>query len=693
MSFGVDGFFRKEFRTLYHLYMRYFVTLIFTIVFSAYTEAAPRTLWQKQQAAMAALSQSGDVKQRRVGNLPKLLKQTAGLSILGYEDGGFAIVANDDMYPEIMGFSSKKYNPNTQNPNFKWWLEITEAFVTQSRTEPFQTTRPDTDKYPASVSPLMTSEWGQEAPYSNLVPPNCPTGCVATAAAQVLRYNRWPQYGQGTVFTYYPFGDFDGNKYEVDIDSVEYQYSRMPDYFTDKHTSVQKKAVATLMYHVGLAMKAQYSYEGTGSYSSSLSHGLRRNLGYPLAVTYDRDDYTESEWMDLIYSNISKGYPIVYGGSDSNYTGHEFVLHGYNSSGSICINWGWDGEEDGYYDLSSLTLMWGFYDFRYYHDMVLRVNTDQLDVEMVEIEVSEPGTLRETIGDDRCHSIVGLQVSGKLNSTDLKTLRAMAGSDSVGHGTMGNLSFLDLSEAKIIAGGDPYLIENGDSLYTTDDELPNKAFSSCKMLIDVTLPNGLKHYGDGVFAQCINLDTVRLVSNEESDFIVIDDFVMSADSTELIEYLPTEEIDVVIPYGTKQIHDYALAGRYHYERLTIPETVENIGKYAFNRCFDLSRTYIYAADTPTIDPTAIDKLDLALRTLYVPNGSKSKYLKATGWKLYGNSGIKEFNPALTHIDNSAIVTSGQCDQTIYDVFGRVIPKSAYEQGKGIYIISGKKIVK
>ena len=223
--------------------MRYFVALVLTIVFLQSVDAGPRTLWQKQQAAMMALSQNSDAKLRKAGEVPRLLKQTAGLSILGYDEGGFAIVANDDMYPEIMGVSFTKYNPKTQNPNFKWWLEATEAFVSQSRTEPFQTTRPDTDKYPASVEPFLTSQWGQSEPYSNLVPYGCPTGCVATAAAQVLRYNRWPQYGHGTVFTYYPFGDFDGNKFEASIDSVEYLYNRMPDYFTNKHTAVQKKAV------------------------------------------------------------------------------------------------------------------------------------------------------------------------------------------------------------------------------------------------------------------------------------------------------------------------------------------------------------------------------------------------------------------------------------------------------------------
>mgnify|MGYP002623761280 CR=1 FL=1 len=672
--------------------MRQIIAIFLALFLSIQANAFPRSLEQMQRAAMEALNNNPDASIKKNGRLPKLLAHYTGLSILGYEEGGFAIIANDDMYPEVLGVSNTTYNPQTNNLNFRWWLDVTETFVSQSRNVPFQTVKPDTLRFPASVSPLMTTKWGQEEPYSNLVPHRFPTGCVATAAAQVLKYNQWPEQGRGTVFTYYPFGDFDGSKYEENIEGVKYEYDLMPDYCGIRLSAAQKKAVATLMYHVGLAMKAQYTYDGTGAYSVTLCHGLRNNLGYPLAVTLDRDRYSEKEWMDMIFANISKGYPIVYGGSDTNYNGHEFVLHGYNSSGKIYVNWGWDGEEDGYYDLSSLLLMWGFYDFRYYQDMVLRTNIDQIDPIIEEVNVDEPGTLLDLIGEERCDSVFGLRIAGRINGTDVRTLRRMAGSDLTGHGTMGNLSILDLSETEIVAGGECYMVCRDDSLYISDNEMPYKAFSDCSMLIDVSLPRRLKHYDDGVFSGCSNLDVVRIEPDEESDFIVVGPYVMTNDSTELIECLPTEDMELAIPYGTKRIHDDAFAGRYLYERLIIPETVENIGVCAFNRCYDLSRTYCYAAEPPAIDVSAIDKLDLSLRYLYVPNGSKSKYLNVAGWKLYGNKGIMEFDPMTMDVDDVYMHTI-QTRQHVYDVSGRIVKQcDENTKRKGIYIVSGKKIL-
>ncbi len=46
------------------------------------------------------------------------------------------------------------------------------------------------------IPQLLASEWGQDAPYNNLCPKGdrgrCPSGCVATAMAQVLYYHKYP---------------------------------------------------------------------------------------------------------------------------------------------------------------------------------------------------------------------------------------------------------------------------------------------------------------------------------------------------------------------------------------------------------------------------------------------------------------------------------------------------------------------
>ena len=219
--------------------------------------------------------------------------------------------------------------------------------------------------------------------------------------------------------------------------------------------------------------------------------------------------------------------------------------------------------------------------------------------------------------------------------------------------------------------------------------MPYKAFSQCSMLIDVVLPEGLKSYGGAVFATCNNLDRVVLHPGSDSDFIVEDGFVLSADRQQLIECLPdgSSAIQYVIPEGVREVDAYAFSGRYLYERLTIPESVERIGSYAFNRCFNLMRTYVLSNNPPVIDPSAIDDLDISLRSLYVPKGSKFKYNTADGWEKYRRS-TKEFDKT----DVETLEWATMAPSAIYDLQGRVVGWGTDTRlPSGIYIINGKKV--
>ncbi len=653
-----------------------------------YAGARPRTQEEMKQAAVAVLNvNSAEGKKNAL--TPGLLAKGNGWTVYGYEELGFAVIADDDMFPAVLGYSQTRYNPDTKNANFKWWLNAMEKVMAEPRNTPLTLIKPDPDKHEPFVKPLIQTMWGQENPYSMLVPSGCPTGCVATATAQVLKYNEWPDWGEGDPFVYYPFGDFEGSCLQVDASKSYFNYDSMLNDYWGSGDSRQRRAVAVLMYNVGLAMKAQYNESGTGSYNEPLCFGLRHFLKYPLAVTIDRSRYTDEEWMDIIFTQISKGNPLVYGGSDETYTGHEFVLHGYDRQGKIYINWGWEGAEDGYYDLSALNLYWGLYDFNSYQDVVVRCAPDEISYEPVEVALTDVGTLEDNLTQWQLDSVVGLAVTGPINGTDLRLLRKMAGSDVNGHGTLGHLSFLDLSGARIVEGGEPYRMEGDSAFVTADDEMPAMAFADCSYLIDVTLPANLKHYSDGVFANCNNLDTVKVVANEESDFRVMGRYVLSADLTELIECLPGQEVHFQVPEGVTFIHDYAFAGRFLYERVSLPASLKTVGSYAFNRCFDLVRTYVYSEEPPVIATTAIDRLDLPLRSLYVPIGSRSKYKNAEGWKLYGNH-IYEFDPTL-RIEEFERMERQQ--QGIFTLDGKRVGDSLQQQVHGIYIVNGKKYIK
>jgi hypothetical protein len=81
---------------------------------------------------------------------------------------------------------------------------------------------------------------------------------------------------------------------------------------------------------------------------------------------------------------------------------------------------------------------------------------DDLITRQITIKLEEAGTLPNRIGASKKYLITNLKIIGEINGTDLRMIREMAGRDYHGDVTKGNLSVLDLSEAKIVNGGDDY---------------------------------------------------------------------------------------------------------------------------------------------------------------------------------------------------------------------------------------------
>ena len=66
-----------------------------------------------------------------------------------------------------------------------------------------------------------------------------------------------------------------------------------------------------------------------------------------------RDNFTPTEWEAVIRHELDQGRPLLYsGGSPSGR--HLFICDGYDEAGLFHINWGWNGDDDGYFDLTSL---------------------------------------------------------------------------------------------------------------------------------------------------------------------------------------------------------------------------------------------------------------------------------------------------------------------------------------------------
>ena len=144
---------------------------------------------------------------------------------------------------------------------------------------------------------------------------------------------------------------------------------------------------------------------------------------------------------------------------------------------------------------------------------------DGLITEQVTVKMYKAGILLDKIGANKKFKITNLKIIGKINGTDLRVIREMAG-NAFGHDTDGKLSVLDLSDAKIVKGGDFYyeadLEYNGtheyECYYTSNDKIGDYAFFGCSVLTSLTLPSGVTEIGGNAFYCCSGLTSLTIPS-------------------------------------------------------------------------------------------------------------------------------------------------------------------------------------
>ena len=479
------------------------------LMLAATVGAAPRTKAQMQSAARQAINLQRQARHLAPDHTPlKVLRSAEQLEVIGSVEGGFAVIASDDLLPAVLGASVARYSEG-RNPNFEWWLTATaEAAKTIVRSNaPLQVTTPDPGKYPIEVTPMLTTKWDQMEPYSDMCPvfsgsTRCLTGCVATAMAQVLKYHEMPEHGYGQHTIHY-----NGQAVTADFENDYYDWDNMLDVYTSgNYTQEQADAVALLMRDCGVAADMQYGGpdEGSGAYSSDAAEGLRRYFGFEDAECLDRDRYSEPVWMDMVYSELSENGPVYYAGADFVNGGHAFVFDGYNAEGQVSVNWGWAGEDDGFYLVSQLNP--DYYHFNYGQDMIVGVKSNNHSLLRSEkVSLTKAGQLQEVLEGIDSEGIVGtLTVEGPMNMADLIYVRQLAGWDENDQPTGGRLRVLDLTNATL---------EN--------NTLPDSAFKNCSMLSRVRLPESLTAIGSAAFKGCTGLGDLRVTTKAVPELLGI----------------------------------------------------------------------------------------------------------------------------------------------------------------------------
>lgn len=198
------------------------------------------------------------------------------------------------------------------------------------------------------------------------------------------------------------------------------------------------------------------------------------------------------------------------------------------------------------------------------------------------ITLEQPGTLPQKISASDKYRITNLKVKGDINGTDLGFLREMAGVSVTGEKTDGELANLDLSEAKIVSGGDYYYQDyNATKYYTKDDELGVCFFSNCSSLKSITLPGYLKSVGDFAFSGCSNLETLNLPSGITT--IGNNAFYDCSSLTNL-----------TLPSGLISIGDRAFERCNSLISLNLPSSLTTLGELVIAGCYGLTNLTLHS---------------------------------------------------------------------------------------------------
>ena len=279
------------------------------------------------------------------------------------QNQGYVIVSGEDSLTELVGYSdSGTIDMDNLPDNLSSWLEAYAEYVKavrRSEAEPFKNNL--LASYP-TIRPLLGEiQWNQSMPYNDMCPydseagERCPSGCVATALAQIMKYWEWPVNGVGSY-------SYTSNYGVLSADFTKtYQWDKMRDIYNAYYdadwniikewTQEEGDAVAQLMADLGVALEMDYAPGGSGSNDIMVERAMRNHFRYEVE-NHPRLSMTSSEFINLLVTELQQSRPVYFSGGSASGSGHAFVVDGCNSDGYFHVNWGWGGMSNGYFNVN-----------------------------------------------------------------------------------------------------------------------------------------------------------------------------------------------------------------------------------------------------------------------------------------------------------------------------------------------------
>ena len=272
------------------------------------------------------------------------------------QNKGFVIVSGNTDMGEILAYSNENALDTTNlHPGLAQLLNSYKmAFKAINTNNAVETEAKKGAFFAKTVAPLLKTTWSQDAPYNALLGYNY-TGCVATTISQVLKYHEWPVQGMGNV-SY--VNTSDNRTLSGNLNLSQYDWANMlPNYDAPvQATQAQCNAVAKLMKDVGLASGMQYHPGFAVATNQGAFDAFVKHFDYQATCVYQSTE-GPSVFADLLRQELVDGFPFYFYGATKDYKGaHAWVVDGFDDKGFFHMNFGWNGQSNGYYSLSALNL-------------------------------------------------------------------------------------------------------------------------------------------------------------------------------------------------------------------------------------------------------------------------------------------------------------------------------------------------
>ena len=292
--------------------------------------------------------------------------------IFNMEPSGYVVVSADDAVVPVLAYSFEGACSRDKAPSqFTAWMKQYEGQISQVRAENLLPARAvaslwqkysqkSDPAYPcgnglsvlhatrSAVAPLIISNWDQGVPYNEQCPGDAAgpgghtlVGCVPVCLGQLMYYYRWPQTGTGS----YSYTDPTYGTISASFGSSIYDWNNMTN-----TSAISNQGIAQLLFHLGVSCDLVYGPASSGMYNHKAAYALRTFFKYSPQTQYVFRDSTSLNWDSILIAHLDRKMPLYYAGwSVPNINGHAFVCDGYQETAYCQFNFGWSGQNNGYF--------------------------------------------------------------------------------------------------------------------------------------------------------------------------------------------------------------------------------------------------------------------------------------------------------------------------------------------------------